>query len=152
MPHNKTSWLTTVKDFFDKHPEREFYVGNARPNDLKEAAQALWLVGFASQPMKGAGFRRPDRREDQPTAPVVVRRPDPAGSQPNPGVIVLDGGMTLPIFPGDKSSVSRLMDGFGNFIWTASMETAAAGKSLKEALVATGHIAKLLEPPNRPVK
>lgn len=152
MPQSEKSWLKTITGFFDAHPEREFYVGEAGPAQVKEAAEALWLVGFASQPMNGAGFRRPDIREDRTTIPVVVRRSDPAGGMPNPGVIVLDGGMTLPIFPGDKSSIPRLMDSFGNFIWTASMETAAAGKSLKEALVATGHIAKLLEPPNRPVK
>lgn len=149
MPQTQQSWLKAISDFFDKHPEREFYVGEAGPAQVREAAQALWLVGFASQPMNGAGFRRPDIREDRATVPVVVRRPGPAGGLPNPGVIVLDGGMTLPRVQGTAKSRSRELEGFGNFIWIASMETAAAGVSLKEALAGAGVIKPEQTPPSR---
>lgn len=138
MPRTETNWTKTILAFFGSFPEREFYVGEIGPAELGEAAQAFWLVGFASQPMGGAGFRRPDLRADRETVPVIVRRPDPAGGFPNPGLIVLDGGMTLPEFPANPKKRPRYEEGFGNFIWTASMETAAAGKSLKEALAAAG--------------
>jgi hypothetical protein len=100
--------------------------------------------------MNGAGFRRPDIREDRATVPVVVRRPDPAGGFPNPGLIVLDGGMTLPRGQGTAKSSAREQEGFGNFIWIASMETAAAGKSLKEALAGAGVIKREKAIPRRP--
>lgn len=124
--------------------------GEAGPAHVREAAQALWIVGFASQPMNGAGFRRPDIRADRATVPVIVRRADPAGGFPNPGLIVLDGGMTLPRFVGDAKSRAREQEGFGNFIWTASMETAAAGVSLKEAFAGAGVIKRQPTPPSRP--
>ncbi len=152
MPQTKQSWLKAINEFFNKHPEREFYVGEAGPAQVREAAEALWLVGFASQPMNGAGFRRPDIREDQATVPVVIRRPDPAGGFPNPGLIVLDGGMTLPRAQSTATSRSRELEGFGNFIWMASKETAAAGVSLKEALAGAGVIKRERTPPSRPAR
>jgi hypothetical protein len=48
MPQSEKSWLKTINEFFDAHPEREFYIGEAGPAQVREAAQALWLVGFAS--------------------------------------------------------------------------------------------------------
>jgi|GEM_PF-5818384 len=142
MPQTTNNWREKIVRFFEKHPEREFYVGMAGPTDLKEAAQAFWLIGVATHPI-ATGFAELDCRPDQPAVPVVIRRPDPAGGQPNPGVIVLDGGITLPPFPKPVKLRARAMDSFGNFIWTTGGATARAGTSIKEALADMGLIRRL---------
>jgi hypothetical protein len=134
------NWQDKIHRFFDKRPEREFFVGDASGSDLAEAARLLWLVGFASQPINSPGFRKPDLNPEQATAPIIVRRPDPAGGQHTCAVIVLDGGIALPPFPSNPDQRSRSQEGFGAFIWQAALETGRAGKSLKEALAATGAI------------
>lgn len=140
MQTAKNGFETKIASFFNNHPEREFYVADANPGEVREAAQLLWLVGFASQPINAPGLRKPDIHPHCAAVPVVVRRADPAGGQPTPGVIVLDGGMILPAFPSDPKERPHHEEGFGGFVWQAAVETGRAGKSLKEALVATGLI------------
>lgn len=140
MQNTKNGFEAKITRFFNCHPEREFYVADASPGEVKEAAQLLWLVGFASQPINGPGLRKPDIHPDRATVPIVVRRADPAAGQATPGMIVLDGGMTLPTFPSDPKKRPRFQEGFGGFVWQAAVETGRAGKSLKEALAATGLI------------
>lgn len=136
----KNSFEAKITSFFNHHPEREFFVADVSPSEVLQAAQLLWLVGFASQPITEPGFRKPDIHPDSATVPIVVRRADPAGGQPTPGVIVLDGGMTLPTFPTNPKKHPRYQESFGGFVWQTAVETGCAGKSLKAALAATGII------------
>ncbi len=145
MPQSEKSCLKTITDFFDAHPELEFFVKEVDLDVVREASDAEWIFAIASQPNRD----NPNGRvlavaAGQTTFAVVVRRADPADGYPTPCMIVMDGGFPLPPFHAAPAGAmrDRAKESFGDFIWQLAVETRKTGGTVHDAFAEAmlGHV------------
>ncbi len=136
MPQSEKSWLKTINEFFNDHPELEFFVKEVDLDVVREASAAGWIFAIASQPNRD----NPKGRvlavsAGQTDFAVVVRRADPAGGYPTPCMIVMDGGFPLPPFHAAPKGAmrDRATESFGDFVWQLAVETRKSGGTVHDA-------------------
>lgn len=127
MTHGTDKWMAEILDWFEAHPEREYYLGQMPVTSLMFAGMAGWVVGSATGGCpQGPGAGSFQIEPGQKSVLCVIRRPDPISGRPLPGLFVCDRAPPLP----REAENGRAAEAFAAGIWAMAQMTAAVGLPL----------------------
>ncbi len=131
------NWMANTLHFFDKHPEREFWLTKIPLHALLDMSAAGWLACVASAPTSAGQTDSPSIIRGQSSIPCIVRRADRAEGRPLPGVFLMDGAPQPP-----QSTSARVEELFCERMWGLAQVAEAEGVSFLSLMANRASLAR----------
>jgi len=126
-------WMQSINLFFERNPERNFWVGVLPLTSLPLVGEAGWIVGVSSSAKTGAGPNSMLVAEGASGVPCIVRRGGYEADCPLNGVFILDATGPLPSLPNGRDQ-----EGFAAYLWGLAQLAERAGVSLYSFVARAG--------------